>query len=143
MVKSPAWLPRPSLQLRLETGTALAPKPAFGPSPFERIHHGGLGVTAWLIATFWEGRMHPQIVIGQDHPCDPHMVALFKCHEASPFNRFTGACNNYKTALDRCLREDKKQKVHKSVQAAREKRARWEEVCKEYGVDAPRGAQRD
>mmetsp|Transcript_22264 Transcript_22264/g.57186 ORF Transcript_22264/g.57186 Transcript_22264/m.57186 type:complete len:90 (-) Transcript_22264:548-817(-) len=88
--------------------------------------------------------MHPQIATGQDHPCDQQMLALLECHEASALNRFTGACNDYKTALDRCLRADKKEKVRRSVQAAREKRARWAEVCKNYGLEEPtasRGAR--
>mmetsp|Transcript_1457 Transcript_1457/g.4224 ORF Transcript_1457/g.4224 Transcript_1457/m.4224 type:complete len:89 (+) Transcript_1457:53-319(+) len=78
--------------------------------------------------------MHPQLVIG-DHPCDEKMLALLECHEASPVNRFTGACNDHKAALDRCLRANKKEKVKSSVKEAREKRQKWEAMCRDLGLD--------
>ena len=78
--------------------------------------------------------MHPQLVIGE-HPCDEQMIALFECHDASPWNRYIGACNDQKNALDRCLRANKKEKVKASVKDAREKRKKYEDLCREFGLE--------
>jgi COX assembly mitochondrial protein 2 len=42
-----------------------------------------------------------------EHPgCEAAIRALSDCHSDNPFKKFLGACNNMKTALDRCLADE-------------------------------------
>lgn len=50
--------------------------------------------------------MHPPLTEHQHPGCFDVILALEQCHEAGFLNKFTGACNDKKKAVDQCLKEE-------------------------------------
>ncbi|KAI9322433.1 hypothetical protein BX666DRAFT_1894714 [Dichotomocladium elegans] len=75
--------------------------------------------------------MHPPLAQHKHQGCLEAIEALEECHRAGFLNKFSGACNAKKQALDQCLKEeflaDRAENKHKSY----EKRKRMEKIWKD------------
>jgi COX assembly protein 2 len=50
--------------------------------------------------------MHPPLF--QPHPlCKQEVEDLVRCHSENPYLKFVGVCNDAKSSLDMCFREEK------------------------------------
>lgn len=50
--------------------------------------------------------MHPPLDAHKQEGCEKVIQALEECHRAGTFNKFIGACNAAKRAVDECLKEE-------------------------------------
>ena len=85
--------------------------------------------------------MHPPLF--KPHPlCKQEVEDLVRCHAERPYLKFVGACNDAKSALDMCFREEKKlrQKLNKHVSTTMPSIfTEPKEGVKEGSSGAPRG----
>lgn len=51
--------------------------------------------------------MHPLLTVKEHPHCADAILALKRCHEEHPWQKFVGVCNEAKRKLDSCLREEK------------------------------------
>lgn len=53
--------------------------------------------------------MHPPLF--RPHPqCSDYVDLLVRCHDENPFGKYFGACNEAKSAMDKCFRAEKEEK---------------------------------
>ena len=68
--------------------------------------------------------MHPPLF--KPHPqCEGCVKDLVKCHEDNPFAKFFGACNDVKTSMDKCFRDEKIARRNANFKKAKEDEAAW------------------
>lgn len=73
--------------------------------------------------------MHPPL--DRPHPdCHEVIQELKDCH-ADTWKKFTGGCNDIKTRLDICLREEKKRLLDELNKELPQRKLRQEEVIKQ------------
>ncbi|KAG5188765.1 hypothetical protein JKP88DRAFT_25195 [Tribonema minus] len=62
--------------------------------------------------------MHPPLF--KPHPmCQEMVEQLVKCHDENPYGKFLGACNEAKTALDKCFRQEKIARYKANMESAK------------------------
>ncbi|XXQ36019.1 COX assembly mitochondrial protein [Plasmodiophora brassicae] len=71
--------------------------------------------------------MHPVSASDpRSHPaCADAIVALATCHKERSIAKFFGACNDFKAALDQCMRSEKKERRERNRREAREFDMNW------------------
>ncbi|ORZ02759.1 hypothetical protein BCR43DRAFT_482112 [Syncephalastrum racemosum] len=75
--------------------------------------------------------MHPPLTEHQHPGCFDVILALEQCHEAGLLNKFTGACNDKKKAVDQCLKEEFLAQRAVNKVKSKEKRAKLEKIWKD------------
>ncbi|KAI8379254.1 uncharacterized protein BYT42DRAFT_613584 [Radiomyces spectabilis] len=75
--------------------------------------------------------MHPPLASHKHEGCEKVIEALDACHRANSFNKFIGACNDAKKAVDDCLKEEFL--IHRAENKARAaaKRAKLEKAWRD------------
>eukprot|EP01031_Cornospumella_fuschlensis_P029947 gene29946-36168_t len=69
--------------------------------------------------------MHPPLY--RPHPqCEQFVLELVKCHEEHKIGKWFGSCNEAKSALDRCFKDEKEARRRENARQAREFDAIWE-----------------
>jgi COX assembly protein 2 len=69
--------------------------------------------------------MHPPLL--RPHPqCSELVNLLIQCHQEHPVQKFFGACNEYKNAMDSCFKSEKEKKRAANAQVAKERRNKFE-----------------
>lgn len=59
------------------------------------------------------------------------MIALEECHAQGYLHKLVGGCNEAKTAVNKCLREERIKRQRKNLEEARANRAKMEAIWKE------------
>ncbi|BGP19222.1 hypothetical protein JCM10213_007043 [Rhodosporidiobolus nylandii] len=75
--------------------------------------------------------MHPPLAEHRQSQCEAVILALKQCHDAHPYLKYTGACNDQKHALNQCLRGERLERTKKNQDAAKAKRLEVEKKWKE------------
>ena len=74
--------------------------------------------------------MHPPLF--KPHPlCEECVQDLVKCHAENPAMKFFGACNDAKTAMDKCFREEKVRRRTMNFEKAKAERDAWKQRATE------------
>lgn len=64
--------------------------------------------------------MHPPLTLHKHLACAEVIVNFRRCHEDHPVQKFFGACNDLKTQLDSCFREEKQVKRKANFEASKQ-----------------------
>ncbi|KAI0996951.1 hypothetical protein K3495_g11235 [Podosphaera aphanis] len=76
--------------------------------------------------------MHPHLHTRDNSACEEVMNALDECHARGFLWKAVGMCNDAKTAVNKCLREQRLQRTKANREAAKEKnkkiREHWAEI---------------
>ncbi|EHK40915.1 uncharacterized protein TrAtP1_004296 [Trichoderma atroviride] len=78
--------------------------------------------------------MHPPLHTMNALPCEDIIAALEECHAKGFMHKATGACNDEKRLVDKCLREARSAKQAENRTAARAKRDKLKEQQRELGL---------
>ena len=76
--------------------------------------------------------MHPSLaphLHGEE--CREVIEKLHRCHAENPYRKFLGACNDLKTALDRCLQKEYHVRQKRNLQSAVERKQRYQKAMKD------------
>ena len=85
--------------------------------------------------------MHPPLF--KPHPlCGECVQDLVKCHEENPITKFFGACNDVKTAMDKCFRDEKIARRTANLEKARKDNAEWKARLAERAAEDSRNEKR-
>jgi len=73
--------------------------------------------------------MHPPL--DRPHPdCEASIAQLKHCHATAGWYKYMGACNEWKTKMDQCLREEKQRLLDELKAELPERKQRQEEIVK-------------
>jgi len=57
---------------------------------------------------------------------------LEECHDSGYLARYTGACNDFKRALDNCLKQEREDRTKRNQDASKLRTQKHEETRKKY-----------
>lgn len=78
--------------------------------------------------------MHPTLSEHLHPGCVEAIQALEDCHQANPLKKFIGSCNDFKTALDQCLRDEFLVKRELNAQQSKAEKDRLKERLARGGM---------
>ena len=79
--------------------------------------------------------MHPPL--DRPHPeCQEAIKALTSCHDTHPYSKFVGVCNQYKAALDICLKAEKETRRKNNPKLRYLRRDEFKEMKKQAQTQA-------
>ncbi|XP_014679457.1 PREDICTED: COX assembly mitochondrial protein 2 homolog [Priapulus caudatus] len=68
--------------------------------------------------------MHPDLSSHlHTDECNEMIKQLSQCHVDNKYKKFLGACNDFKRAMDRCLKNERETNRRENLRKAREKQA--------------------
>ncbi|PFH57741.1 hypothetical protein XA68_14627 [Ophiocordyceps unilateralis] len=78
--------------------------------------------------------MHPHLHTKNALACEEIIAALEACHAQGFMHKVTGGCNDVKTQVNKCLREERTKMQADNRAAAKAKRKRLEEERRDLGL---------